>query len=117
MKRIVMLTCPKAETVCTGASCLQAYNQRTHAFEQYKNEETELLAFMKCSGCGHTVENDAGLEEKIKRILSIKPDVVHVGICCCKKGSKHELCQEVVQMTDIFNKAGIPIVRGTHSSF
>jgi hypothetical protein len=32
MKRIVMLTCPKAENVCTGGGCFSALNSRTKAF-------------------------------------------------------------------------------------
>lgn len=53
MKKIVMLTCPHAETVCTGAGCFSALNGRTHRFREYGDEELQVSAFMKCSGCGH----------------------------------------------------------------
>ena len=106
MKKIVMLTCPRAETVCTGAGCFSALN-----------EELQVSAFMKCSGCGHFPGQDKGLDEKIERILEIHPDAIHLGICCCSDGESKTLCKEVEMITAIFKKAGIPVVRGTHSVF
>ena len=117
MKRIVMLTCPLSEKVCTGGSCLRAFNERIRAFAQYKGENLELAAFMKCSGCGHFPCKDKGLDEKIQYVLDAKPDVVHVGICASKGKVDRKLCPEIKAITDIWEKAGIPIVRGTHSEF
>ena len=95
MKKIVMLTCPRAETVCTGAGCFSALNGRTHRFREYGDEELQVSAFMKCSGCGHFPRQDKGLDEKIERILEIHPDAVHLGICCCSDGESKTLCKEV----------------------
>lgn len=117
MKKIVMLTCLRAETVCTGAGCFSALNGRTHRFREYGDEELQVSAFMKCSGCGHFPRQDKGLDEKIERILEIHPDAVHLGICCCSDGESKTLCKEVEMITAIFKKAGIPIVWGTHSVF
>lgn len=117
MKKIVMLTCPRAETVCTGAGCFSALNGRTHRFREYRDEELQVSAFMKCSGCGHFPRQDKGLDEKIERILEIHPDAIHLGICCCSDGESKTLCKEVEMITAIFKKAGIPVVRGTHSVF
>lgn len=64
MKKIVMLTCPRAETVCTGAGCFSALNGRTHRFREYGDEELQVSAFMKCNGCGHFPRQDKGLDEK-----------------------------------------------------
>lgn len=44
MKKIVMLTCLKANRVCTGAACLQAFNSKTKTFARYQ-EPLELEAF------------------------------------------------------------------------
>ena len=110
MKKIVMLTCPHAETVCTGAGCFSALNGRTHRFRKYGDEELQVSAFMKCSGCGHFPRQDKGLDEKIERILEIHPDAVHLGICCCSDGESKTLCKEVEMITAIFKKAGIPVV-------
>lgn len=117
MKKIVMLTCRLAGKVCTGAGCFTALNNRTHRFAEYGSEELQIAAFMKCSGCGHFPKEDAGLDEKVERILEIHPDAVHLGICCCHDGESEELCQEIEAITAIFKKAGIPVVRGTHSIF
>ena len=105
MKRIVILTCLKASRVCTGAACFQA------------KEPLEIEAFMRCSGCGHTMENDKGLQEKVERIVKLHPEAVHLGICCCHDGRDQELCQEIEALAGIFRENGIEVVRGTHSEF
>ncbi|MDY6083789.1 MAG: CGGC domain-containing protein [Dialister sp.] len=117
MKRIVFLTCPKAESVCTGAACFAAMNRRTHAFARYKGEILETAAFMKCSGCGIFPGNDAGLDEKIGRILSVTPDAVHLGICTKRNGRGKDICEEVKAIAGIFQNKNIPVIRGTHSDF
>ena len=104
MKRIVILTCPKTENVCTGGGCFFALNSRTKAFAPYEGVEVEVLAFMKCSGCG-------------QYILQRRPDVVHLGICCCHDAKEKELCPEIVAVCRIFEDHGISVVRGTHSVF
>lgn len=117
MKYIVILTCPLAEDVCTGAGCFSALNKRRKAFAPYEGTDVELEAFMKCSGCNHFPKNDKGLREKIDRILEIHPDAVHLGICCCHDGKAKGLCPEVSAICDQFRKAGISVINGTHSVF
>lgn len=109
--KIAFVNCLKANTVCTGASCLQALNERRKSFEVYKGEEVEVVAFMRCSGCGETCEKNAGMQEKLERILSIKPDVVHFGICTFEKGV---LCETLQSLYEELQKAGIKTVLGTH---
>ena len=45
MKKIVMLNCLRANSVCTGAACLQAFNAKTKTFARYGDEPQELVAF------------------------------------------------------------------------
>lgn len=116
MKRIVILTCPKAEDACTGGACFEALNRRAKAFSRYKGEEVEVLAFMKCSGCGHFPENDKELAEKMRYVLDRKPDAVHIG-GCCYDGMEGKLCKEITALQEIFESHGIPVIRGTHSIF
>lgn len=117
MKRIVFLTCPKAESVCTGAACFEAMHRKTHAFARYKGETLEVAAFMKCSGCDVFPGSDAGLDEKIERILSIAPDAVHLGICTMHDGKGEDVCEEIKAIARIFQNKNIPVIRGTHSEF
>ena len=51
MKKIVMLNCLRANSVCTGAACLQAFNAKTKTFARYGDEPLELVAFFRCNGC------------------------------------------------------------------
>ena len=117
MKRIVILTCLKASRVCKGAACFQAFNQLTRSYARNANEPQHNDAFMRCSGCGHTMENDKGLQEKVERIVKLHPEAVHLGICCCHDGRDQELCQEIEALAGIFRENGIEVVRGTHSEF
>ena len=86
MKKIVMLTCLKANRVCTGAACLQAFNSKTKTFARYQ-EPLELEAFFRCNGCDAQGIGvwDEGMEEKVERLLSLHPDVVHLGVCTKEK--------------------------------
>ena len=46
MKKIVILRCLKSNDVCTGASCLQAFYDRTGKFKVYDiDENLQLAAF------------------------------------------------------------------------
>ena len=64
MKHIAMLTCLNANAVCTGASCLKAFYDRTGSFAIYQTEALYLDAFMKCNGCGNPPNTDHGMLEK-----------------------------------------------------
>ena len=102
MKKIVILRCLRSEENCTGAACFQVFNNRSAQFARYGDEEIQLVAFMACNGCR-------------KRILSIKPDVIHVGICCKTRTDDNEYCPEALRLVDRFHNHGIEIVWGTHS--
>ena len=117
MKTIVMLTCPRSENVCTGAGCFRAFNERTHRFARYGKEPLQVTAYMKCSGCGHFIEKDKGLAEKVEAVLAQRPDAIHLGICCCHDGRDQRLCDEVAALEKIFEAHGIPVIHGTHSVF
>lgn len=116
VKKIVILRCLRSEENCTGAACLAAFNNKRGYFKRYADEEVQLVAFMSCNGCDRLgFEDDAGIKEKLERILSILPDVVHVGICCQTRTDDLRLCQQVQKYVDFFKNHGIEIVMGTHS--
>ena len=82
MKRIVILRCLRSNNVCTGAACLKAFNKKTGAFARYGEEPLELEAYWSCNGCGDChFKYQEGIEEKLERIIGLKPDAVHVGVC------------------------------------
>ncbi len=60
MKRIAILTCLDACQVCTGASCLNAWNNKSRHFAAYAGENVSLEAFFHCNGCGNEPETDKG---------------------------------------------------------
>lgn len=116
MKRIAMLVCEKSlGRGCTGFGCMKALNERAGAFAAYEAEEVELEAFFPCCGCGRTPEQEEGLQKKIDRIVELRPDAVHVGICTLNKETKRR-CGTIERMIRAFLNEGIPVIDGTHKS-
>lgn len=113
MKHIAMLNCLHANTVCTGASCFQAFYEKRASFHKYENEEIQLDAFMKCNGCDKDPQLDAGMQEKIQRLKKIGTQIVHVGVCTKRKDGKE--CPTITTIATMLEEQGIQIVRGTHA--
>lgn len=112
MKKIAILTCLEAVgSVCTGAGCFKAFNERLGSFSIY-DEEVELQAFFQCNGCKSDVNRDKGMQEKLERIISIKPDVVHIGICT--KSKTGNLCENIKIIVEQLEKNNIVCIEGTH---
>ena len=113
MKRIAILTCLKACQVCTGASCLAAWNGRKGGFAQYTGEDISLEAFCHCNGCDKDPETDAGIREKLERLQKIGVEVVHTGVCTLHRETK-ELCPTIAKIHRLLQQRGIQVVQGTH---
>lgn len=107
-----MLNCLDANRVCTGAGCFRAFNERTHSFERYKNQDVQLMAFMRCNGCDSVPAKDAGILEKIERLETIGVETVHVGICT--KDKEGNRCKNISAILDMLKEKGIDIIDGTH---
>ena len=113
MKKIAILTCLKsASSVCTGASCFRAVNERKGAFEEYKDEEIQIQAFFQCNGCDSDINTDKGMEEKLQRIIKIRPDAVHVGICAVKKDG--QCCNTITKIINVLEENNIKCIKGSH---
>lgn len=118
MKKIAILRCLRSNDVCTGAGCLQALHTRSGTFRCYGSEEVQLVAFWSCNGCGDVrLTNEKGLREKIERIIAVRTDTVHVGVCTqfwnIDTGIKQE-CKYISDIVEILAKYDIKIIRGTH---
>ncbi len=114
MKHIAILTCLDACKVCTGASCLQAWNRRNGGFVLYVGEEVSLDAFFHCNGCGTAPESDPGMWEKIGRLQAIGVTAVHIGICAVKDRETMDLCPTIEKIVELLSEKGISFVLGTH---
>ena len=109
--KIAIVNCLKANRVCAGAACLNAMNRRIKSFSDYEGQDIVLDAFMRCNGCGHTVETDVGMQEKLERIISLQPETVHFGKCTFEGG---QLCDSLQSFKSRLEEAGIKVVLGTH---
>ncbi|MDE7243399.1 MAG: CGGC domain-containing protein [Oscillospiraceae bacterium] len=113
MKKIAILTCLDACLVCTGASCLNAWNNKSKRFAAYAGENVSLEAFFHCNGCGNDPEMDKGMIEKLDRLQNIGVETVHIGVCAVKQETG-VLCHVITQIRDMLHSRGIQTIQGTH---
>lgn len=114
MKKIAILTCLEAAgSVCTGAGCFSAFNARKGSFNRYADEQVELQAFFQCNGCQSDSLKDEGMQEKLQRVISIKPDAVHIGVCTTTKTGKQ--CENIRKIVSQLKDHDILCIEGTHS--
>lgn len=113
MKRIAIFTCLKTTAECAGCGCMKAYNRKTGTFEEYANQEVELLSFFQCSRCieQEGAEPDKNLIKKLDRLVSESVQKVHIGICTKKNGVK---CPGAKMVQQLLQERGIATVEGTH---
>ena len=112
MKKIAVINCLKANEVCAGAACLKAWEEKSRSFARYSGEETVLTAFARCNGCGNNPEENAGLLEKLNRIVEEGTQVVHFGVCTHDREGVE--CPVITRIGNWFEKKGVEVVRGTH---
>lgn len=96
---------------------MQALHKKTGTFVMYGDETLELEAFWSCNGCDDCkLKNQAGIEEKLARIVSLQVDAVHVGVCTKHRNDMGEkvTCRRIVEICESLRQAGIKIVDGTH---
>lgn len=120
MKKIAILTCLRACSVCTGAGCLDACQARSDAFARYAGEDLQLAAFFHCNGCDAPPADihgaDPGMEEKLDRLVRIGVEVVHLGVCTRSCAPPHPRCPVIERICRTLDQRGISIVDGTHRS-
>lgn len=114
MRNIAILTCLDACQVCTGASCLQAWNEKSRHFACYAGEEVRLAAFFHCNGCGKDPETDPGLLEKLERLEKIGVERVHIGVCAVTDRKTGALCPTIAKIAELLHRRGMETVMGTH---
>lgn len=117
--KIGILTCIRANDVCTGAGCLNAFYDRTNAFYRYE-ENIRLGVFMTCNDCEDRQplepEDDPGMQEKLERLVQEDIKIIHVGVCAWLKNDKSEsyLCPRIKKICRMMENMGIQVVQGTH---
>lgn len=109
--KIAILNCLKANSVCAGAGCLKALENRARYFARYQNIPTELVAFARCNGCDAGI--DPGFQEKLERIVKEGAQVCHLGVCTVRRETGEE-CPVIRQAAEWLEAHGVEIVRGTH---
>ena len=111
MKRIAILNCLKANQVCAGVSCLDALRERRGGFAEYAGVDVDLRAFLRCSNCGKTPEEDPGMTEKLERLVSSGVETVHIGVCAQMKGIR---CKTMQTYASWLEDHGIQVIWKTH---
>lgn len=117
MKRIVILRCLRSNNVCTGAACMRAFNTKAVPSPDMARNRWSWKAYWSCNGCGDCrFEHHAGIEEKLERIIGLKPDAVHVGVCVKHRTQDGQVvtCKTIEEICERLEAAGLTIVEGTH---
>lgn len=113
MKKIAILTCLEAAgSVCTGAGCFSALNERKGSFNRYQEDEIQLQAFFQCNGCQSDSLKDEGMQEKLERLMGLKLDAVHIGVCTKTKTGKQ--CENIRKIVSQLEANHIMCIEGTH---
>ena len=110
--KIAILNCLRANEVCAGCACLNAFNARAKSFEIYRDTEVELAAFLRCNGCRRGPGLGDGMVEKLERLKSEGVEAVHLGFCT--RGRNGAECRTITRMAEILESWGLRVVRGTH---
>ena len=108
---IAILNCLKANEVCTGASCLRAFNTKTRHFGAYGDTPLSLVAMARCNGCEAGI--DEGFREKLDRIVAEGAEACHLGVCTVRSDTKEE-CPVITEAAAYLEERGVRIQRGTH---
>lgn len=111
MKRIAILNCLSTNEDCTGAGCLKAFYARTGGFAVYGDEALTLTAMARCSHCRMPLEEDAGMQEKLDRLLEFGTQTVHIGVCASPKGQR---CPTMETYAAWLEAHGIQVLWKTH---
>lgn len=112
MTKIAILACNKQGKTCAAGGCLDAVKNKTGRFITY-TDDIELVAFMRCNGCKSVPREDDGIKKKIQSIVSLGAEVLHIGICTFKMDEGEE-CENITEIAEMFEEAGLKVLRGTH---
>lgn len=74
-------------------------------------KDVDLRAFLRCSNCGKTPQEDPGMTEKLERLVSSGVESVHIGVCAQPKGIR---CQTMERYAAWLEEHGIRVVWKTH---
>ena len=114
MKKIAIFCCLRANDVCAGCACLNAFYDRRRAFARYEGEQLRLTAFARCSNCVKDSDpmNDPGFVEKLERFVSEGVEIVHIGICAGRE--EESGCPGMKKAVQAFRGKGMDVIWGTH---
>ncbi len=111
MKKVVIVACGAYMDTgygCPGEwRCLKAASMG----DGYFDEESQVVAFIKCICPGRTILSNTGMTLKA---LGLKPDAIHLSSCLvnawpgCPYMNVDELAEKLEE------KTGIKVIKGTH---
>ena len=69
-----------------------------------------------CTGADCHFKYQEGIEEKLERIIGLKPDAVHVGVCVKHRTQDGQVvtCKTIAEICERLEASGLTIVEGTH---
>ncbi len=70
-----------------------------------------MTAMARCSHCRMPLAEDAGMQEKLDRLLEIGTQTVHIGICASPRGQR---CPTMESYAEWLQARGVEVIWKTH---
>ncbi len=80
--KLGILTCSNTTRIldCPVGACLKDMYERKGAFEEYKNQDVELVGIISCNGCP-TITGEAIILPKIESLIHYGVTHIHLSYC------------------------------------
>lgn len=88
MKKLGIVNCYEVSKRCSSSGCLNALSERTGSFERYEGEETRLVSFVHCNGCGERAVEQ--VVARAERMREVGVEVIHLSTCIKSRCVQYE---------------------------
>lgn len=79
MEKIGIINCYEISKKCAGVGCINAFNEKSGAFDKYAFKDVEITNFVQCNGCNDNATVD--IIEKSKKMEAEGIKTIHLSTC------------------------------------
>ena len=79
MDKIGIINCYKISKKCAGVGCINAFNEKSGAFDKYAFRDAEIVGFIHCSGCSENAT--AKVIHEAKKMEERGVQTIHLSSC------------------------------------
>ncbi len=79
MEKIGIINCYEISKKCAGVGCINAFNEKSGAFDKYAFRDVEIGSFIQCEGCGEGATAEIIRKSELMEAQGIK--TIHLSSC------------------------------------